>query len=97
MKKAPNKPVVGSDIYVGTSLYIDHGEDDFQGGLCTIKHKEMSTSAGKPTWFVTVKERPGVSYNWEILMERQEELKAEFGNNRGYKDPDPGYGSHYER
>lgn len=81
-------PKVGQDIYVGTSLYIGHGVDDFTGGLCKVKKIEAGISAGEPTIYVTVKERPETDYNWIILFEEQDKLKKRFGENRGYKDPD---------
>ncbi|MCK9543452.1 MAG: hypothetical protein M0R03_15635 [Novosphingobium sp.] len=34
-------PKVGDEIYVGSSYYIDHGEDDFDGGLCKIIKVEI--------------------------------------------------------
>lgn len=95
MKAKPKKsakkgstPKVGDDIYVYTSLYLSHGADDFQGGLCKVSRVDKEISAGKPTVFVVVKERPGHSYNWEYLAERQAELKKEFGRRRGRPDPD---------
>lgn len=31
-----NLPKVGDEIYIDTSLFVTHGEDDFIGGLCKI-------------------------------------------------------------
>lgn len=81
-------PKVGDDIYVRTSAYISHGEDDFHGGLCRVAKVTVDMSAGKPTWFISVEERPGTGYNWSILREEQAKLKAQFGDARGYEDPD---------
>lgn len=81
-------PKVGDEVYVGTSLYLSHGHDDFQGGLCKISSVEVGISAGKPEWFVSVEERPGHGYNYAILLESQDKWKAQFGTNRGYPDPD---------
>jgi hypothetical protein len=83
------KPRVGQEIYVRTSLYCDHGEDDFHGGLCEIAHVESGISGGEPAWFVGVKERPGTRYNYEFLVQEQDELKKRFGTQRGYEDPEP--------
>lgn len=82
------KPQVGTDIYVGSSWYLSHGVDDFHGGLCEIVSVEVGISAGKPEWFVGIKERPGHFYNYAVLLESQEEWKKEFGDTRGYPDPD---------
>jgi hypothetical protein len=87
-------PKIKRDVYVGSSYYIDHGEDDFEGGLCKIKNIEKGRSAGKDTLFVELEERPGHSYNWDYLMEHQEEWAKEFKDRRGYPDPDYGnYGN----
>ncbi len=69
-------------------MFIDHGQDDFQGGLCTVSAVSVSMSAGKPTFMICVLERPGWSANWEILREEQDKLRAEHGERRGHPDPD---------
>lgn len=74
-----NKPKIGQKIYVGTSWYIDREEDDFDGGLCEI----VSFKLEKSTYFVIVKERPGTSMNYTLLMEDQAKLKKEYGRRRG--------------
>ena len=80
------RPNVGDDVYVGGAMYLSHGVDDFQGGLCKIAEVTTGISAGKPEWFISVVERPG--YNYAILMESQDQWKAEYGTNRGHPDPD---------
>ncbi len=82
-------PAVGSDIYVGSAYYISHGEDDFVGGLCKVAAVTIGISAGKPTWFVSVEERPGRSSNWKMLKEKHDALKARHGTERGRMNPDP--------
>lgn len=67
-------------------MYLSHGMDDFEGGLCKITKVDVGISAGKPEWFIEIEERPG--YNYHILMESQEEWKAQYGTNRGHPDPD---------
>lgn len=81
-------PKVGEDVYLPTRWYLSHGRDDFQGGLCKVTKVYVDTSAGDPTWFIEVAERPGYSSNWASLREDQAKLKAEFGDKRGYPDPD---------
>ena len=84
-------PSVGDDIYVGTSMYIDHGEDDVCGGLAEVTKVEIGMSGGNPkTPFISVKEHPGRGYNWEMLREQQAKLKKEFGKKRAFPDPDYG-------
>ena len=67
---------------------MSHGQDDFVGGLVKVSKVLLGISAGKPTPFVEIKERPGTQYNWLILAEEQEKLKAQFGDKRAYADPD---------
>lgn len=83
-----SKPVIGQDVYVGTKLFLGHGRDDFQGGLCKIIKIEEGLSGGEKTYFVGVEERHGCLYNWEHLQENQAKWKKEYGNKRGYPDPD---------
>ena len=85
------KPKVGQDIYVGTSLYVYRGADDFHGGLCKITHVNYSTTLPPDHnnyCFVRIAERPGTSYNWKSLLEKQAEYKERFGETRGFPDPD---------
>lgn len=81
-------PKVGDDIYVDTIGYLGHGVGDFQGGLCKVIEVEEGISGGEETHYITVDERPNTSYNWELLCLKQDELKEQFGDKRGYADPD---------
>ena len=82
-------PRVGDDIYVGTSLYLSHGEDDFCGGLAQVVEVLEGLRGGGTIDFGQLKERPGISFNWEqYLAQRQEELKERFGSDRAHPDPD---------
>lgn len=74
-------PAVGTDIYVQSAWYIDHGEDDVCGGRAEVK---KVTKEG----FVTTVELPNRSYNWKVLKEEQESLKKEYGNERAHPCPD---------
>jgi hypothetical protein len=75
---------VGQEIYLGTELYLSHGEDDFAGGLCKVK--KVWKEHGK-IW-ISVAEKDGI-YNWtEYLTENQEKWKKEYGTRRGKPDPD---------
>lgn len=79
---------VGDDVYVSTSLFISHGEDDFHGGLCKVTSVKPGISGGQPALFFTVAERAGWEMNWEIYATYQDHLKARYGEERGYMDPD---------
>jgi len=76
-------------IYVETELYLSHGADDFEGGLCTILKVEQKDGRV----FVTVKERPGWSYDYAYLLEKQGKLKKKYGNRKGRASPDMRYES----
>lgn len=88
LHEGPGVPSVGEDIYIGSSFYIDHGEDDVVGGLAEVAKVTLQVSGGVKMPFVAVKENPGTNYNWKYLQEVQAELKKEFGNKRAYQDPD---------
>jgi len=80
-------PKVGDDVYVRTSLYIGHGLDDFQGGLCEI----ISLKIEDRGISYSVKERPGTTYfaySVDEFWEEQAEMKKTYGKSRGYPDPD---------
>lgn len=84
-----SNPKIGQDVYVGTELFLGHGRDDFQGGLCEIIKIEERMSGGKKTYFIAVKERgPNHLYNWDCLQENQKKWEKEYGKGRGYSDPD---------
>lgn len=85
-------PKPGDIIYVRTSMYIDHGEDDFRGGKATVTEVTEGISAGVNVPFVSIKERPGYSYNWVMLSSEQEDLKERFGDR--WSHPDPDYGTY---
>lgn len=83
-----DRPEVGREIYVPSTLYLWHGRDDFAGGLCRIARVTELLLAGRGVPFVEVEERPGTLYNWEDLRRQQDELRARFGDRRGHLDPD---------
>ncbi len=81
-------PKVGDVIYVGTSVYLSHGADDFIGGKAKVIEVKEGISGGQPAMFVRVEQRPSTSYNWEFLGLEQEKLKAQFGDEWSHADPD---------
>lgn len=90
-KKKMKAPKIGAKIYVDSSFYISHGSDDFAGGKCTISSIEYSDHLNEDDCnycMIGIKERPGYSYNYKILLEEQAELKKEYGNQVGHPDPD---------
>lgn len=79
----PLVPKVGDKIYVNSSFSISNGSSDVVGGLSTVT--EIDRKYGNI--FISVKEHPGRSYNWEILQPEQSELRKEFGRKKAYPDP----------
>jgi hypothetical protein len=79
------RPSEGDKIYIPTSLYLSHGRDDFWGGICIISKIEKY---GNNNFFIKIKENPGASYNYNSLLEQQEELKERYGTSKGEKCPD---------
>jgi hypothetical protein len=81
---------VGDKIYIPTSLYIDRGEDDIQGGIATVSRISVK-GTGYNSRFVYLKELPqDTSYNYNYLLEHQEEWKEEYGDQVAHPDPDFG-------
>lgn len=81
-------PSVGDMIYVPTAMYLSRGRDDFNGGLCEVSKVGHMISDGKTVPSVCIKERPGTTYNWKFLSEKQETLMKRWGEERGFEDPD---------
>ena len=84
-------PIKGEKIYVGTNIYVYRGEDDFIGGLATISEVEYSKTLPKSHFnhvFIKILERPGTSYNWKPLLEKQKEYKELYGDKIARQDPD---------
>lgn len=84
------KPKPGDKIYIGSTIYLHHGADDFLGGLCTVKATRTSLqSSGQEVTEVEVEEDPNTWSNWEGYLEpKQEEWKKNFGEQRGQLRPD---------
>ena len=75
------------DVYVPSSLYLTHGDDDFAGGLCRVVRVDNELSPnGIP--YVEVAEDPGALHNWNYVLEQQDERRERYGDRRGRPDPD---------
>lgn len=85
------EPKIGDKIYVPSSYYVYRGEDDFEGGLATISSIDKSKHL-PPDHFnylmVGIKERPNTGYNYKVLLEKQEVLAKEYGDQVAHPDPD---------
>jgi hypothetical protein len=83
------KPKVGDKIYIEGTIYLAHGADDFQGGLCTVKAVQSHFEKSNEVSSVEVEEDPGTWYTWTGYLEtRQEEWKKVFGEQKGGPKPD---------
>jgi len=94
------RPQVGDKIYVEGTIYLTHGADDFQGGVCTVKAVQSHFENGEEVVSsVEVGEDPGTWYTWSGTLERrQEELKKRYGEQKGGPRPDlrPEFNDSYE-
>lgn len=93
------KPKVGDKIYLASTIYLTHGADDFQGGVCTVKAVDSHFEKGNEVLSVEVEEDAGTWYRWTGYLEpRQEEWKKEYGERKGGPKPDyrPEFNDEYE-
>lgn len=94
MKITPNTlilPKVGDKIYVPSSSYISHGQDDFAGGIAIIKSYKINKNLPKDHYnaiFVTIEEHEGTGYNWGSLLSNQEYYKELYKGKIAHPDPD---------
>ena len=87
------KPEKGMKVYIPTSMYISHGQDDVAGGIATVEKIEFSTFLEPEHYnycMVVVKEVPGRGFNWNYLMENQIEWKKRYKKRIAHPDPDYG-------
>lgn len=95
IERSPNVQP-GDEIHVPTALYMSHGADDFLGGKARVSRVTVDISAGQPTLFVSIEERPGSRYNWAVLSEEQSRLATQLGDRRSSR-PDPDYRPEFNR
>lgn len=88
-KSVIDDPTAGQKIFVGSSMSISHGSDDFAGGEATVSRVYKSISGGESVTFVEIAERPGHGYNWtQFLGPEQEKLEKEYKGQTAHPDPD---------
>lgn len=80
----------GDKVYIGSSYYIDHGEDDICGGWAIVEaittNKSLPEGSMNRT-FVKLEELDR-SYNIKYLEENQEKWAKEYGDKKAYACPD---------
>jgi hypothetical protein len=74
------EPSIGRELYIPSSSSFEKSEPAILGGLATIG--EVLHCYGDP--FVSLKELPGYSFNFSVLLEQQGELKKTFGRKRAH-------------
>lgn len=84
-------PKPGYKIIVPSSYYTFRGEDDFEGGLATIKNVHISKDL--PIYHVNavmveIEQRPNTNYNWKKLLCELEKNEKIYGNSIAHKNPD---------
>lgn len=79
------KPVIGQQAYIPTQLYMTHGEDDFLGGLATIKSVGEGDGCNV---LVEFEEQLGSHWNWPYLLAHQDEWRETYGERRAEPFPD---------
>lgn len=83
-------PKIGDKIYVDTCLHIERGEDDISGGMAEITSVETSDFLPQNHinyYMVSFKGLP-MRHNYRLLLQKQAELKAEFGEAQAKHSPD---------
>ena len=82
-QQTKKQPKIGDTIYISSSYCDYHGEYDFEVGLATISKIEYNNHLPKDHLnytMIRIKERTNTMYNWKLLLEKQDELKKEYGN-----------------
>jgi hypothetical protein len=89
-KRRPQDIRSGDQIYVESYCFLSHGADDVAGGLATVVDVRYTPCPRNPVneYMVEVAEHPGVSYNLAHLLEKQDELRERFGDQRAHPAPD---------
>lgn len=87
-----NKPKIGDKIYIPTQLHISRGEDDIAGGLAEIDRIEISKHLPENHYNGIMVGFKGFnkahSWNYNYLLENQDEWSKEYGNQIAKPDPD---------
>lgn len=81
----------GDMMYVPSSMSISNGSSDMVGGLATIDEIEISKSLpfeNTNSIMVSFEEFENRGWNYRLLLEKQDALKKQFGDNKAYPDPD---------
>lgn len=84
-------PEIRKKIYVKGSYYIGHANDDFAGGIATVSNVRIDEHLPVGHFnrlSVAIEERPGYWYNWNVLLEKQEEFENMYKGQIAHPEPD---------
>lgn len=89
----PNEIKPGTILYIPSSFYIDHGEDDVQGGKAIVMKVRKSDYLKEESYNYYEVTFRGIHtgtlwYNLKYLLENQEKWKEDYGDQLAYEDPD---------
>jgi len=90
-KNKIKEPKIGDKIYVPSSYYVYRGEDDFEGGLAIINKIEISKHLPKDhcnSIMVGIEGKHSTMYNYQYLLEQQDELEKEYKGQVAHANPD---------
>jgi len=85
------EPKIGDKIYVYSSFYVYRGEDSFVGGIAIITDIRYDNHLPEDHInyiMIQINNQEGHWYNYKSLLEKQEKLKNEFGDELAHADPD---------
>ncbi len=88
MKRDPKQIKPGCRLYVHSSFFIEHGEDDVCGGIATVEEITYKPIPKNPIndWFVTFKGL-NASYNLMLLLKNQSQLRKEYKGQKAHQCP----------
>lgn len=85
------QPYKGQKIFVPSALHVYRGSDDFAGGEATIAEIFPSKTLPPDHYnylMVSIEERPDTQYNWNYLVENQQEWADQYKGRKAHPDPD---------
>lgn len=85
------KHKIGDKLYIPSAYFISRGEDDFEGGLAEIDRIETKKHLPEKHCnriMIGFKENPSAMYNYNYILEGQEEWSKEYSGRTAHPNPD---------
>lgn len=85
------KHKIGDKIYIPSAYFISRGSDDFEGGIAEIDRIVINEKLPEDHYnriMIGFKEQPSTTYNYNYLMEGQEEWSQEYAGKIAHPSPD---------